>query len=414
MISIAIFMTLISPFTALIPAAAMLYAVHKNKMLVFLNPLNIGIVLIFGSSLLSGLFNRDKISTIASFGILLYLGLCIYFQNNYTEESKVEKLALKVMLLSLITVAIGISEKIASFFFDMTWISELFWSPTYIPTKAAYRIYSTFGNPNVAGDWFACMFLICIYFIQKSANKKNDDEPKTASTNKHFFNYLYQTLLSNKKRIAYAICATLFIITTLLTGSKGSLIGLEIAILTYAIFTKCKQTRIVLITTFFLVIVMAFTLPVMNHSLNSRAGLWQQCLILSNQKPLLGWGLFGIFNQIGEIHGHNIWITLLTTLGFTGLCIYLSMKLYLMKGIMSLYSKGSTIVPLLAAIQAFIIGHGLVDFTLLLPQTGMLFFTTSAIISGLDQKYNEYPAVDWANLQTAIKPHPSNLTSKSS
>lgn len=383
MISIAIFMTFISPFTALIPAAVMFYIVQKNKMLVFLNPLNIGIILIFGCSLLSGLFNRDKLSTIVSFGILLYLGLCIYFQNNYTEESKVEKLALKVMLLSLITVAIGISEKIASFFFDMTWVSDIFWSPSYIPTKDAYRIYSTFGNPNVAGDWFACMFLICIYFIQIS---------------------------TGKKRLVYISCALLFIITTILTGSRGSLLGLEIAILTFAIFTKCKQTRAILITAFFLVILAAISMPVMNHSLNSRADLWQQCLILSNQKPLLGWGLFGIFNQTGEIHGHNIWITLLTTMGFAGLCIFFSMKIYLLKGIMSLYSKGSNLVPLLAAILVFILGHGLVDFTLLLPQTGMLFFATSAIISSLDRQYNPYPAVNWVDFRTAIKPQPSKLT----
>ncbi|PKM52579.1 MAG: hypothetical protein CVV02_00135 [Firmicutes bacterium HGW-Firmicutes-7] len=380
MISIAIFLALISPFTALIPAAVMLYSVHKNKMLIYLNPLNVGIVLIFGCSLLSGLFNRDKLSTIASFGMLLYLGLCIYFQNKYTDESKVEALAHKIMLLSLIAVVIGISEKFASFFFDMTWVSDLFWSPTYIPTKEAYRIYSTFGNPNVAGDWFACMFLICIYFVQKST----------------------------KKRIGYVLCAILFITTTILTGSRGSLMGLEIAIITYAVFTKCKQTRLTLITTFFLVILVAVSMPVMNHSLNSRVDLWQQCLILSNSKPLLGWGLFGIYNQLGEIHGHNIWITILATLGFTGLCVYLSMKLYLLKGIMNLYLKGSSLVPLLAAIQAFIIGHGLVDFTLLLPQTGMLFFTTSAIISSLDSQYSTYPIANLTNLGTVIESHPSN------
>lgn len=380
MISIGILLTVLSPFTAFIPAVVMLYIAHKNKLLIYLNPLNIGIALIFFSASLSGLFNKDRLSILLSFGLLLYLGLSVYIQNHYTEETKIEKLLHQIMMLSLIAVFIGLLEKLSSFYWDMRWVSNLFWSPTYIPSQTAYRIYSTFGNPNVAADWFACMFLISIYFIQKS---------------------------HNKLRLLYVLSAFLFVFSMMLTGSRGAMLGLEIAILTYAVFTKSKKARIILITTFCLVIVVALTLPVMNHSVNSRTALWQQCLILSNQKPLLGWGLLGIYRQLGEIHGHNIWITLLTTLGFTGLCIYLSIKLYLFKSLMDLFSQGCTLVPLLASIQVFILGHGLVDFTLLLPQVGMLFFLTAALISGLDRRYNTYPAMDWANVRTIIEPHPA-------
>jgi len=380
MITIGILLTVLSPFSALIPAAMALYIVHKNKLLIYLNPLNIGILLIFVSASISGVLNKDRLSILIAFGMLLYFGLSVYIQNHYTDEFKIERLLHQIMILSLIAVFIGLFEKVSSFFWDMRWVSDLFWSPTYIPTKEAYRIYSTFGNPNVAADWFACMFLVSIYFIQKS---------------------------HNRFRLLYIISAFLFALCMLFTGSRGAMLGLEIAILTFAVFTKSKKTRIILITTFFLVIIGALTLPVMNHSINSRTTLWQQCLLLSNEKPLFGWGLLGIYRQLGEIHGHNIWITLLTTLGFAGLCIYLSIKLYLYKSIMELFSHGCTLVPLLASIQVFIIGRGLVDFTLLVPQIGMLFFLTSALISGLDRRYNTYPAMDFANVRTIIEPHPS-------
>lgn len=380
MVTIGILLTVLSPFTALLPAAILLYLVHKNKLLIYLNPLNIGLILLFFAASFSGFLNKDRLSMMISFGLLLYLGLSVYIQNHYTEETKVEKLLHHIMILSLVAAFIGFLEKICSFFWDMTWVSDLFWSPTYIPTMDAYRIYSTFGNPNVAADWFACMFLISIYFIQKG---------------------------KDKQRFLYILIAFLFVLSALLTGSKGAMMGLEAAIMIYALFTNSKKSRIILLTTFILVIIVAFTMPVMNHSVNSRTSLWQQCLILSNQKPLLGWGLLGIYRQLGEIHGHNIWITLLTTLGFSGLCIYLSIKLYLYKSIMNLFSHGNPLVPLLASIQVFIIGHGLVDFTILLPQIGMLFFLSASLISGLDRRYNTYPAMDWVNVRTIIEPHPA-------
>jgi len=44
---LSIFLIVLCPFTALIPAAIMLYSVQKNKLLMFLNPLNVGLILLF-------------------------------------------------------------------------------------------------------------------------------------------------------------------------------------------------------------------------------------------------------------------------------------------------------------------------------------------------------------------------------
>jgi len=43
---------------------------------------------------------------------------------------------------------------------------------------------------------------------------------------------------------------------------------------------------------------------------------------------------------------------------------------------------------MLAGIQALIIGHGLVDFTMIAPQTELLFIASSAIISALVKIYS--------------------------
>lgn len=371
MLEIGVLLLVISPYTALIPAAWMLYKVIQNRMTLFMNPLNIGVVLLFVVSVISGIINKDVLSMTASAGLLLYLGTCLFIQSSFDTEKKAEKLLHKVYIWSLIPLSLGFIEKFASYYIDMRWVSDFFWSPTYIPTKEAYRIYSTFGNPNMAGTWFAAMFLISIYFLKHAKAK-----------HKPF----------------YGIVTALYILATVFTGSKGAAVGLELAIFVYAVFSRSKKSKILLSTVFATVIVIALAVPEMNHTLNPRDALWHKCIELYRNKPLLGNGLFGIFREIGEVHGHNIWITIMTTLGISGLSIYLGMKVYLINSVRTLYSKGSQLVPMLASIQMLYIGHGLVDFTVLTPQGGMLFFIVSGLLSALVLQYDVVPTLNWTDL----------------
>ena len=87
-------------------------------------------------------------------------------------------------------------------------------------------------------------------------------------------------------------------------------------------------------------------------------------------------------------HGHNIWITIMTTLGVVGLFIYTYMKINLFRDLKILHAQNCRLVPMLAGIQAVIIGHGLVDFTMIAPQTGLLFIASSAIINALIKQHN--------------------------
>lgn len=85
---------------------------------------------------------------------------------------------------------------------------------------------------------------------------------------------------------------------------------------------------------------------------------------------------------------HNLWLTIAATLGIVGLLIYLYMKHYLYESIILLLKNKCSLAPLLAGIQAVIIGHGLVDFTIMAPQGGIIFIICSAIISALSIQYN--------------------------
>ncbi|MFZ7120811.1 MAG: O-antigen ligase family protein [Eubacteriaceae bacterium] len=373
MIELGIVFTVISPYLAIIPILVIVYIVYSKNMLIYINPLNVGLLLMFVWSLFSGIINKSLFSAISSFAFVLFLGLCIYVQNNFYDEDKAVKLIYKIWKYSLFCAMAGVIEKIASYYVDMTWISHFFYSGTYVPTVENYRIYSTFGNPNIAGGWFAAMVLVSLYLFEKGIYKKK-----------------YTFLLS----------IGIFIFSLIFTGSKGATIGLEFAIFTYAIFRKNKKSRIVLFTLFSFVLILALISPEINHSLNSRGKIWEQSIEMFMQQPISGHGIFGIFMNINKVHAHNIWISIAAMLGIVGLSIYVWMKYYLFRSIIKLYQNNCELVPLLASFQALIIGHGLVDFTIMAPQIGILFFAFTGITSSLVRKYETYQAIEIRQIAT--------------
>lgn len=359
MLSLGVFLVVLSPYTALVPVLYMAFLVYKNRYAVLQNPAvlkspwNIGLFFVFMWSAAVGFVNLDKLSLAAAFVLLGYLALSIYFQMFVHTEARVEALARTVLKFSLLSAVLGLAEKAASLFWDMSWISRFFWSPTYIPDPDAHRIYSTFGNPNITGAWFAAMVLVSYYFFEKE---------------------------TGRRKTLCLLSAILFAVVMALTGSRGAVLGLVSGFIVYACFRKDQGSLTPLGLMFGLVVGLTFVIPEINHPMNSREYIWDICKDMFHQKPVSGWGLLGIYRYSGEIHGHNIWFTIAATLGTVGLAAYFYLKFHLIRSLKFLHGNGCSITPLLAAIQALVIGHGLVDFIILVPQGGLLFFATSGMI----------------------------------
>lgn len=359
MLSLGVFLVVLSPFTALVPVAYTMYLVYKSRYAVLQNPAvlrspwNIGLFFVFMWSAAVGFVNLDKLSLAAAFVLLGYLSLSIYFQMFCNTESKVEVLVKTVHKFSIFSAILGLIEKAASLFYDMSWISRFFWSPTYVPDPEAHRIYSTFGNPNITGAWFAAMVLVSYYFFEKE---------------------------TGKRKPLFILAAVLFAVAMAFTGSRGAVLGLVAGFIVYAFFRKDQGSLLPLGLMFTLVVGLTLIVPEINHPLNSREYIWDLCIDMFKQKPISGWGLLGIYRNFGEIHGHNIWLTVAATLGTVGLSAYFYLKYHLVQGLKFLHENKCALTPLLAAIQALIIGHGLVDFIILVPQGGLLFFATSGLI----------------------------------
>lgn len=374
---IAIFLLVISPYTALLPAAYMTYKVLADKLTIYKNPWNMGLLLLFIWSFIVGILNKSVLSTLASFAVLIYLFISIFMQNYFKDEENVEKLLKLLVYFSIFSAVFGIIEKLV--FIKGT--DNILTVLLGVVSKAtiSHRIYSTFGNPNIAGHWFAVMTLVSLYFVSIS---------------------------SERKRILYKAITVLFVVALCLTGSRGANIGLLAGLPIYYLLGRDKSDSGFLLLISIPIIILTF-MPFQGSNLNNITGhkldrsvvtrdmIWDGCFKMIKLKPVKGWGILGILENGSNFiaydglvyHGHNIWINFLTTLGIVGLSIYMYMRFYIYKGLWILYTQNSRLFPLLTGIQALIIGHGLVDVTMLAPQSGLIFMSTSAIITSLATQY---------------------------
>lgn len=379
---LAVILTVLSPYTAFLPMLYISIKTIKKNEPVCKNPWNIGLIVLFYWSMIVGVINKNLFSAFASFMILGYFSVSVYIHNNYNEKEKIERLFQNLVLASVISSAIGIIEKISAEYFNTLKWGYVFAMPSNIKIWDDYRISSTFGNPNVAGNWFAIMVLVGLYFYDIS---------------------------SGRKKSLYALAVCLFVIMLDLTGSRGAGLGLLLGIPIFALLNKNRKDIGFPIFIFFSVLLLIFIIPEvlplfnkinnsmnhgLNHSLSGRQEIWKSCINMFKSKPITGWGILGIyfsksyvFRFTREPHAHNLWLTIATTLGIVGLFIYLYMKYYLYESIVILLKNNCSLAPLLASIQALVVGHGLVDFTIMAPQGGIAFILCSSLISGLAMQY---------------------------
>lgn len=373
--NVLIFLAVLSPYTTVIPSIYATYMMFSKKVIIYKNSWNLSLFLLFIWSIFVGILNHSLISIAASFAFFMYLCVSIVMQNYCDNEDNVEKIYRYLVKFSVFSAILAIVEKLIFIFFGIN-----IWKPLLIATNQPVfmgRIYSTFGNPNVAGNWFAIMVLIGIYFNDKS---------------------------TKRNKLFYRIATVLFFVALCFTGSRGAYAGLYFGLMVYNLLRRNKKNIIILlaicaigliISTFFNQSINLDNLTDhdIDDSFNSRFGIWIGCLKMIKIKPITGWGLLGLLNPEPQFfnnyyyktmfHGHNIWITFFTTLGIIGLGIYLYMKLNLYKNIKMLYCRNCKLAPLLAAIQGLILVHGIVDFTIMAPQTGLLFIVCSAMVSSL-------------------------------
>lgn len=386
---IAIMLIVISPYTAFLPSVYTTFKMLNGNIPVYKNPWNIGLILLFVWSIIVGVLNKSVGSTLLGFVFLLYLSLSVYIQSMLYDEGKVEKVCRYLVKFSCYAAVLGIVEKILFTLFDMKYWRLLLgiqWD------QAQHRVYSTFGNPNITGNWFAIMVLIAMYYGTMN--------------------------IKNKDKKFYKRATILFVIELFLTGSRGAYVALLIGMVLLFLFKRNRNKYLKFFLGVFLLVVIIAVIPSqisfvskevpdkpvevtdtmashdIDRSVSTREAIWIGSVKMIKEKPITGWGFLGTLeygkqyiDYSGNVyHSHNIWLAFLTSSGIIGLIIYLWMKLYIIKNLYILFKSKSKLFPLLCSIQVLILAHGVIDFTIIAPQTGTLFIATSAIIVALVQR----------------------------
>lgn len=376
MYNIILLLFVLSPYTAILLCFACGYKFYKEKGSISKNSWNIGLILLFLWSVMVSLINKSIMSLFVSFLFLLYFYVSVYVENSWNTEEKIHKISHALLKLSIISGLLGIIEKIVFELYPMSIWRKFLGLPA--TTAATHRIYSTFGNPNIAGDWFAIMIIIALFYEGRTQDKR--------------------------KKIIYYSYVTLFLINLFFTGSRGAFVAMVAGLIVLYMFKCSKSNKIIFVTIIIIIGVIGFMpnkIPrisdgivghQINRSLTLRERIWKGSFEMFEEKPFIGWGMTGTIEHGREFiqynstvhHAHNIWLAMLTSLGLVGLTLYSIMRLQIYKNMLLILIKDSnSSIQLLIAIQAIIIVHGLVDFTIIVPQMGILFIGTSAMITAL-------------------------------
>ncbi len=300
-----------------------------------------------------------KLRTVIELLQLVLYGLVLYLAMNLSREEKIKTIKIVTLFGSLIAL-LGILE--------------------YVFVKPQ-RIVSTFFNPNLFGTYLAMLFLFSLGFYLKNTDKK------------------------------FTLSSIVFFIALLLSGSRGALLALFVALPFVFLDSKGNLKNsilnafIVIATGLVLTRGLVYITPIVQKNLNinidflsnlirkdsltgtsfiGRIEFWKAGLRAFIDKPMTGYGLGTFFsayyvgygnNQWYSRFAHNHYIQTLTELGIVGFILFLVFVLSVIYSLYKSYKKEHDIffAGSVAAIVAFF-AHIFIEFSWNFPAVTMTAF----------------------------------------
>ena len=354
----------LSPFTAVILGIVAIYLIAKKRLNITFNYWTTSLLVLFFWSLFVSILNKSLLSAGGSLLILIYFFVAQFSNKLCGNKDSLHKAFNILILLTSVAAIGGIIEKIVFVFLGY----------------GGHRIFSAFGNPNMAGSWFATLVFVVAYMASTDFGEK------------------YQT--------RYALSAILMVLALFLTGSRGSYISLAVTACLVAVVRGVKLNKKIVLTvslvSVFIIAIAIFAESkliseyILAHpfedSINPRMKIWNDGIQLIKAKPLTGWGLLATiehgnkilptYNQ-ATIHVHNLWLMLLSTLGIIGFSIYAYMKYHLFRNLITLYKNNKNLALLFLSVNMIVMVQGIVDVSLYAPQLGIVFSLTGAMVTDL-------------------------------
>ncbi len=129
MLQLGILASILSPYLIVVPTLLVLVAISQKKAIPLLNPVSKGLFLLAACALLSGVVNASPLSAGSAAVIVCYALIAAYL---YWAARDADLLLLlrKVWRFAVAAAALGILEKVASYFFNLAWIASFYLDET--------------------------------------------------------------------------------------------------------------------------------------------------------------------------------------------------------------------------------------------------------------------------------------------
>jgi O-antigen ligase len=323
-------------------------------------------------STVTSYLDKHWVSLGASAVLWMYWGVVVYIQNDRKVLKQFSKYGNWVLLCGLGSAAVGLAQYLGWIGESHRLIGYLFGLGSFVPDPEN-RITATFGNANLAGAWFSVLALLAAY-------------------------YFHQTRQILRKN-AYLLLMLVYIGSLLLTESRGAIGGLAAGLFVYYFFTY-KHLRIGIIACFAAALVLFLIHPallprvsMLPESATDRLMIWRICFRLFLHHPVEGVGLANTYfvdaietGYYRIAHAHNTILAVFVELGTVGGVLFLWMHWSVVKSLLYLNRANHRTVPVLLGLFSCFFVHGLVDYTIMAPQIGLIYIVLTGFVLRLHQE----------------------------
>lgn len=303
--------------------AAFLFRLLFDKKTVFVHtPLDVLVVLFIFVLAISAVTSFARGNSITIFLVYMAFGISYFLVTNAVKGKKQLYALITGMLFAGLGVALyGIYQHIFGFAGGDTWIDkEMF-------EDISTRVISTFGNPNVLGEYLLLLIPVCCGFIFA----RNGGFNKFAAL-----------------CITGALCLCM-----IYTYSRGNWVGLMVAMALFFMFYDGRIVWLGIIAAFFAPLLMPQTIidrflsvgDTSDSSTSYRVYIWIGTLNMLRDYWLCGVGLgseafnliypFYSYSGIVAPHSHNLYLQIITENGVMGILVFLILIIVYYRSVIS-------------------------------------------------------------------------------
>ncbi|MCC2685164.1 MAG: O-antigen ligase family protein [Paenibacillaceae bacterium] len=363
--------TVLSPYIGIVMAIVYLAVKYRDVAWQELSKhtLTIGLLMLAVWSSVTSIIDGRWISLSASVILWFYLAVVLYLQSERFSLERCAKFADWTMLCGILSSVIGFLQFEGWIGQGNHIINYLIGLQAFVPDPEG-RMTATFGNANLAGAWFSFLILLAVHSYHQT---------------KHIL-----------RKNVYLVLLISFSGSLVLTGSRGAIVGLLSGLFIFCFFSF-RHLRAGLVTLFaslgFLFLMHPELLPregILRESMMDRWTIWKICFQLFLHHPLDGVGLANTYfvdavetSYYRIAHAHNTVLAMFVELGVVGGAIFLWMHWSVARNVFGLYRANHRSIPLIFGTFTFFFVHGLVDYTLLAPQVGIVYIALTGLVMRL-------------------------------